>query len=201
LPDLRRPRRPRKATTSLPSPAALGVVRVGPDFSVEYPDGDPLAAEVLATLVRTGEAINREIDRTMLASYGVAQPMLNALAVIEGADEMLTPTQVSERTLSSSATVTSTLDALEYQGWVRRLPNPEDRRSVLIEITDEGRDIANRFLPGIRVLEQAMLAKVTRSERATLLRLLGKVLAGAADVADADPIPLQGRRNRPARLV
>jgi len=176
-------------------------VRVGADFTVEFPDGDPIAAEVFATLIRTGEAAAREVDRAMVASYGVGQPVLNALAVIEGDERRLTPTEVSERTLTSSATVTSTLDVLEYNGWVRRVPNPDDRRSVLIEITDEGRALANRFLPGIRVLEQAVLAGLSRSERATLLKLLGKVLHGAAAVAAADPIPLEGRRNRPARLV
>ena len=199
--EARRPRRSRKAGASLPSPAALGVVRVADDFSIEYPDGDPLAAEVFATLIRTGEAAAREVDRAMLASYGVGQPVLNALAVVEGDEQMLTPTEVSERTLTSSATVTSTLDILEYNGWVRRVPNPDDRRSVLIEITDEGRALANQFLPGIRALEQAVLVELSRSERATLLKLLGKVLHGAATVAEADPIPLKGRRNRPRRLV
>ena len=56
--ELRRPTRPRKASPNSPSPAALGVVKVGPDFADEYPDGDPAAAEVYATLnaaiVRTG---------------------------------------------------------------------------------------------------------------------------------------------------
>ena len=42
-----------------------------------------------------------------------------------------------------------------------------------------------------------MLAELTSAERATLLRLLGKVLKGAAAVAAAEPIPLEGRRNRP----
>jgi hypothetical protein len=38
---------------------------------------------------------------------------------------------------------------------------------------------------------------MTAKERATLLGLLAKVLSQAAEVADADPIPLEGRRHRP----
>jgi DNA-binding MarR family transcriptional regulator len=174
-------------------------VKVDPDFTQEYPDGDPAAAEAFATLIRTGDAMNAEVERAMLASFEVPQNVLNSLAVIDGADTALTPSQIGERTLTSSATMTSTLDALEYHGWVRRVPNPDDRRSVLIEITDDGQAVADRFLPGIRAIENAVLAELTAAERATLLDLLAKVLRGAAQAAAAAPIPLDGRRNRPAR--
>ena len=197
MPEARRLRRPGRAGAISVSPAALGVVKVGDDFKKEYPDGDPLAAEAMATIVRTGQAINAELDRTMLASYGAPQAVMNCLAVIEGADTALTPSEISERTLVSSATMTNTLDALERLGWAHRIPNPEDRRSVLVEITDEGQEVADRFLPGIRVLERSLLAELSSTERATLLRLLDKVLQGAAVVAAAEPIPLEGRRIRP----
>lgn len=198
--DVRRPRRPGRTGSGPPSPAALGVIKVDADFTQEYPDGDPTAAEAFATLIRTGQALNNEVDRAMVASFGVPQTVLNSLAVIEGAVTPLTPSQISERTLTSSATMTGTLDALEHNGWVRRVPNPDDRRSVLIEITDEGRAVTDRFLPGIRLLEQAVLTELTSAERVVLLKLLGKVLRGAAAVAASDPVPLEGRRNRPKRL-
>ena len=60
--------------------------------------------------------------------------------------------------------------------------------------------MADQFLPGIRTLEQSMLTELTSAERTTLLKLLAKVLDGTAAVAAADPIPLEGRRNRPQRL-
>lgn len=173
-------------------------MRVGPDFVDEYPDGNPGAAEAFATIIRAGQCLYEELERAMLASFGVPQNVLNSLAVIEGAEAPLTPSQIGERTFSSSATMTATLDALEYRGWVSRLPNPEDRRSLLIEITDEGRAITDRFLPGVRKLEQAILRDLSRTEQTSLLKLLGKVLDAAAGVAAAEPIVLEGRRNRPA---
>ena len=197
--EARRPTRLRKAGSHSPSPAALGVVKVGADFTDEYPDGDPAKAEVCATLVRTGTSLAQEIERSMLATFGVPQTLLNSLAVIDGADGPLTPSEIGERTLVSSGTVTGTLDQLEYRGWVRRLPNPDDRRSVLVEITDEGRLITDQLLPGIRKLEQAVLAGLTASELNTLMKLLGKVLDGAATTASAEPVGLDGRRVRPPR--
>jgi DNA-binding MarR family transcriptional regulator len=171
------------------------VVRVGDDFHDEYPDADRASTELFATLMRTGFVLGAELDRAVAASIGLNQSSTNTLAVIEGADEPLTPSEISERTLISSATMTSTLDRLERHGWVRRLPNPDDRRSVLVEVTPAGRELCNRFLPGIHTVERAVLAELDPDERERLLHLLGKVLDGAARVATAEPIPLEGRRN------
>jgi DNA-binding MarR family transcriptional regulator len=175
------------------------VVRVGPDFAEEFPDGDARSTEVHATLVRTGEALLQELDQRIQATFGVAQPVATALAVIEGADGPLTPSEISARVIVPSATMTATLDTLERRGWIERRANPEDRRSTLVAITEEGRLVVDRLLPGIRALEQASVARLTPKELDTLLRLLGKVLEGVADVAAADPEPLDGRRRRPKR--
>jgi DNA-binding MarR family transcriptional regulator len=197
--DVRRRGRPRKSSSS-GSPATRGIVKVDSDFAEEYPDGDAAAAEIFGTLIRVGQALSYELDRASVATFGVPQAVLNSLAIVEGAGEPLTPTEISERTLISSATMTNTLDTLEHRGWVRRVPNPEDRRSVLIEITDEGKAIADQLLPGTRKLEMAVCAGLTSSERKTAMKLLAKVLDQAVALGEAEPMPLNGRRNRPARL-
>ena len=174
-------------------------MRAGASFVDEYPEGDPAAAEALSTLIRAGQALYDEIDRAMQASLGVPESALNTLAVIEGAERPLTPGEISERTFRSSATMTSILDLLERRGWIRRVPNPEDRRSVLVEITDGGYAVADQFLPGVRKIERAVMADLSAEELDTLMHLLAKVLEGTARVCAAEPIPLEGRRNRAAR--
>src|SRR5262249_32177332 len=133
-------------------------------------------------------------------TLGIPQAAATALAVIDGAGAPLTPSQVADRVLIPSATVTTTLDLLEHRGWIRRAPNPDDRRSILVEITSEGRAIADQILPGIRTLEKSVLSALTPDERVQLLDLLGKVLDRAAAVSTEDPEPLNGLRVRPARL-
>ena len=180
--------------------AARSAVRVDPDFAEEYPDGDAASTEAFASLVRAGQALLAELDRCIANSIDVKQPIFTALAVLDGAGEALTPSEIADRVLVASATMTATLDALERRGWVRRLPNPADRRSVLVEITDEGRSVADQALPGIRAVEQSMMSTLTTSERAQLVELLDKVLRQSAQVADQPAIPLEGRRVRPERL-
>ena len=172
---------------------------MGPDFLEEFPDGDVASTEAHATLVRTGQALLQELDRRIVASLGVSQAAATALAVIEGADGPLTPTEISERVLVPSATTTATLDVLERRGWIERRRNPDDRRSVLVVVTEEGREVCDRMLPGIRAFERETLSSLTPRERTQLITLLGKVLASAAAESEREPEPLGGRRNRPPR--
>jgi len=194
-------RRARKLATLPLSQATLGVVRVPPDFAEEYPDGDASATEVYATLIRAGQALYDELDRGMQASFGVPEAVLQALAIIDGSEKPLTPSDIAARMFRSSATMTNLLDALEREGWARRIPNPDDRRSVLLEITDEGKALADRFLPGVRKVEAAVIGGLTAAERSTLMDMLAKVLDATARASTEEPIPFEGRRNRPVRLA
>jgi DNA-binding MarR family transcriptional regulator len=182
-----------------PSPASRGVVRVGSDFAAEYPDGDARSTEVYATLARTGTALLQELERCVQAWLDIPQPAATVLAVVEGADGPLTPTQIIDRVLAPAASMTATLDLLERRGWIERRPNPQDRRSLLIAVTPEGQDVANRLLPGIRALERETMATLTAKERDQLMRMLEKVLARATEVSTDEPTPMSGRRNRPDR--
>lgn len=176
-------------------------MKVDADFTTEYPDGDPTSTEAYATLCRVGDVLLTELEQHIEATFGVKQVVATALAVIDGAERPLTPSEIGERILLPSASITSTLDNLERRGWVQRVPNPDDRRSLLIEITDEGRATADQLLPGIRQLERRALAGLTPRERTQLLGILAKVLAQAAEI-EAQPIePLSGRRHRPSRLT
>jgi DNA-binding MarR family transcriptional regulator len=183
-----------------PSPAALSVVRVDPDFEDEYPDGDASSTEAHASLVRVGSVLLSQLDRAVRASFDVPQAAATTLAVVDGATEPLTPSEIAERVVVASATMTSTLDLLERRGWIRRIANPDDRRSVFVEITDDGRVVADQLLAGIRKIETRLLEGLTKPERIQLLDMLGIVLARAGEVAAEPPIPLDGRRVRPARL-
>jgi DNA-binding MarR family transcriptional regulator len=139
--------------------------------------------------VRTGQALLGEIERSIWLTAGIPHPVATALAVIDGAGEPLTPSQVSDRVLVASATMTATLDLLEHRGWIRRVPNPADRRSVLIEITPDGRATADQLLPGIRAVEKSILSALTPAERAQLLDMLAKILAGQPTSPPGNPNP------------
>jgi DNA-binding MarR family transcriptional regulator len=189
-----------KRSRNHPAPGQRNIVRVDKDFVDEYPEADATCTELFASLLVVGDVLMGLHEPRIEATLGASQTAAQALAVLDGAGEPLTPSQIGERLLVSSATMTSLLDTLEQRGWVLRTPNPDDRRSLLIEITDAGRATADVFLPGLHKLERRVMSELDDEERAQLLGLLERVFARANAVM-AEPLePLSGIRHRPTRL-
>ena len=76
----------------------------------------------------------------------------------------------------SSAGVTSRVDRLERRGFVRRLADPDDRRGVIIELTDEGLAVVDAAVAANTTNERQLLARFEPEEIAELERLLRKLL-------------------------
>jgi DNA-binding MarR family transcriptional regulator len=84
--------------------------------------------------------------------------------------------ELSRRADLTSGAMTSRLDALEKEGLVRRLRDPGDRRSVLVELTKKGRKKHEQAL-GIQAQKESLLAEaLTDREKEQLNRLLRRVM-------------------------
>ncbi len=85
-----------------------------------------------------------------------------------------------------SATMTGIIDTLEKEGQIERVPDPDDRRKVIVRITDAGVKLMKDFLPGHQEKIREMLSGLTLKERQTLLRLMEKLHGGVLGVVDDD---------------
>jgi DNA-binding MarR family transcriptional regulator len=100
-------------------------------------DTGPL--EVTGRLSRIGPLLGRR-QEAVFSRFGVNRGEVGALSAlrVSGPPHRLSPTRLGRGLMLSSAGVTSRIDRLERRGLVRRLPDPDDRRGVIVELTDEG---------------------------------------------------------------
>jgi DNA-binding MarR family transcriptional regulator len=149
-------------------------------------------------LVRAYEASITMVNKA-LRHHGLSAAGRQALAVLEGAGRPLSPTTISERLLVTTASVTSLLDTLERRGLVARLHDPDDRRKLLINLTQEGHQIVDQFLPEVVALQTAVMAGLNEAERLRLVRSLTAIREAIAAV-DADSVVAAApRRGKPHR--
>jgi DNA-binding MarR family transcriptional regulator len=89
--------------------------------------------------------------------------------------------ELARRVELTSGAMTSRLDALEAEGPVRRLRDPDDRRSVLVELTEKGREKHEQAM-GIQAQKEALLAAaLTDREKVQLNALLRRVMITLED--------------------
>ncbi len=81
----------------------------------------------------------------------------------------------------TTGAMTSRLDALEKEGLVRRLRDPEDRRSVIVELTEKGRE-KHELAMAIQAPKETLLAAaLTDREKEQLNSLLRRVMITLED--------------------
>ena len=84
-------------------------------------------------------------------------------------------------------------------GLVRRVPDPNDRRGILVELTPAGKALANRVIEMQFAMLEKQLSVLTRSEQAQLSTLLAKLLSSleAADTIKFPEGKSKGRQRQP----
>src|SRR6185369_7156152 len=143
------------------------------------PDLGVGALQVTARLSRIGPHLARRQEE-VFGRFGLSRGEVGALSAlrISGPPYQLSPTRLAKGLMLSSAGVTSRIDRLERRGFVRRLDDPNDRRGVIIELTDEGVAVVDAAVAANSASDRQLLARLEPDELATLETLLRKLLAG-----------------------
>jgi DNA-binding MarR family transcriptional regulator len=84
------------------------------------------------------------------------------------------------------SSVTGLVDRAHRRGLVERAPSPEDRRAVLVSLTDAGRSHVSQVAAEFASDVTAMLDGVSATDRAALSRLVSRVLVAHADERGVD---------------
>lgn len=142
----------------------------------ERADLDLTPVEVFSRIGR----LARRLDlarRTAFARHAIESWEFDVLAALRraGGDYELSPGRLIKETLVTSGTMTNRVDRLAARGFVERLPDPNDRRGVLVRLTPEGREAVDGAFEALVAAERDLLADLpTKDHRqlATLLRTL-----------------------------
>ena len=162
-------------------------VEMPADYYDQTPDGNVLATEAVMNTIRTADRIYDRIGR-LLRPLGVSPAGGLVLGILRDRGN-LPPSELGDRLIVSRATVTGVVDSLERRGFVRRLPHPADRRSLLIEITPAGLKVLQELRTLVHRNEQQWMAGLSDDELRAYIALLHRIQQSvdAAELLAADP--------------
>jgi len=146
-------------------------------INLVFPDLDLEVEGLVDRINGISRRINRALDET-LRELGLELGEYKLLSVLSQAGEphRSTPGALSKRMELSSGAMTNRLDRLEQAGLVRRLPDPDDRRGVLVELTDAGRTAWEQSVSAQAEKESLVAAALSAKEKEQLNALLRRLM-------------------------
>jgi DNA-binding MarR family transcriptional regulator len=147
------------------------------------PELNPQCMRTSGRLLRVAKQVQRRTE-AVLKKFRLSLWQFDVLATLRRTDQSLTCGQLMAETMLSSGAMTNRIDRLEDAGLVARRSNPSDRRGVLVELTDSGRQLIDKAIEA-RFAEAAAIESVLdHGEAEALARLLGKIEKGLDDLGD-----------------
>lgn len=143
----------------------------------ERPELNVSPIAVIGRAIRIGDVLKREL-KELLRPYGLEVWEFDVLATLRwSGDEVgLTPKELMEFVMSSSGTMTHRLDRLEKAGFVKRVPNPDDRRSVRIKLAKRGIEVVEKSLTEHIASAEQAVSELSQREQQQTARVLKKIL-------------------------
>ncbi|KJL20772.1 MarR family winged helix-turn-helix transcriptional regulator [Microbacterium azadirachtae] len=152
------------------------VDRIVAAWNTQRPDLDFSPLEVLSRVDRLSRLLDRArrdvFRRSDLETW--EWDVLSALRRA-GSPFQLSPKQLLQQTLVSSGTMTNRIDRLVGRRLVRREADPDDGRSVLVTLTDDGRLRVDAAITRLVDAEATLLSALSRGDRERIAALLRKL--------------------------
>ena len=135
---------------------------------------DSLQQEAYLSLWRTYDRL-RALEDKLFQSHGLTAQQYNVLRILSASNESMPTLAIASKLVSRAPDITRMLDKLETAGWIDRVRSPDDRRSVLIEITVAGRKKLLEMEEPLAEMHEEQLGHVAAKDLRLFCDLLAKI--------------------------
>ncbi len=135
---------------------------------------DSLQQEAYLSLWRTYDRL-RTLEEKLFHSHGLTAQQYNVLRILSASSESMPTLAIASKLVSRAPDITRMLDKLETAGWIDRVRSPDDRRSVLIEITAAGRKKLEEMEEPLAEMHEEQLGHVAAKDLRLFCDLLAKI--------------------------
>jgi DNA-binding MarR family transcriptional regulator len=142
-----------------------------------------LAQEVLLSIARTSDQLLIRAERLM-RKYGLTSSQYNVLRILRGEGKPLPILEIASRMVQVVPGITGLIDRLEAADFVRRDRSTEDRRVILVSITQKALAVLADLDEPLKNLEEKLLRCLSVAEQRELIRVLEDVREHLDQIGD-----------------
>jgi len=147
-------------------------------YNQHCPQTDAMAFEAQFMLMRTYMSL--KLDSPFELRGGITRARYNVLRILAQApEERLLMTDIVTGMNVSPTNITKLVDVLVEADFVRRAPDPADKRKFWVELTPEGKRIFEEIIPDVGEHVRAFWNGISEQEMRTLIHLLSRLRLNA----------------------
>jgi DNA-binding MarR family transcriptional regulator len=120
-----------------------------------------------------------------LSPFGISFGDYAVLRLLQESNESMPPSRLAELVLRTTGGMTKIVDRLERLGHVRRTPDPDDGRGVLVSLTPKGRRTCDKSSAAYTAGRTRVLAHLGTDDVVTIDRALARLLDAFEQDRDA----------------
>lgn len=156
---------------------------------------DPVQLRAYFSLMEAVSLLQYAVRQQLQDEGGLSYIQFEILAKLADADRKLTMTDLADGVVYSRSGLTHQAGLLEKQGLITRAVSPDDQRATVVEITDKGRALVQKVLPGhVEVVRDLLFDSLSDRD----VRTLGDMMTRARDHMRSRPPRSAASRNRRA---
>jgi DNA-binding MarR family transcriptional regulator len=154
-----------------------------------FPTLDPEVEAAVDRMHKLMKHLDRVTERTV-GRFGLNTGEFRLLLKLRQAPEgRLSAGALADRLSLSTGAMTNRLDGLQEAGLILRERDPEDRRTVLVRMTDRGIEIVGEAVAAQAEEEKRMLGALSADEQRRLNALLRRLILAVEDGRSGDVTP------------
>ena len=135
---------------------------------------DKYGFRVLKSLRRIIRAVDIH-SRKLLSEFKITSPQMICLYMLRTRDEM-TQSELAKEVDLGPSTITGIVDRLEAKGYVVRTRSAADRRRIMLQLTDSGRELVESAPSLLQDQLTASLMSLPELEQATIALSLERIV-------------------------
>lgn len=122
-------------------------------------------------------------DRDLIGDRDISVTQYHALEAMEEGGA-LSLNDLAARLILDKSTTSRVVDALERKGLAGRSPNPNDRRALLLSVTEKGLALLEEIKADVLAEEKALLSEFEPAMRREMTRLIARLSKAAVARVD-----------------
>jgi DNA-binding MarR family transcriptional regulator len=170
------------------------------EFLEEIPHLDLTVEGIVDRINGLSRRFKRSLEKTV-SEHGLSYADWTILGTLSRGGPRRSAGELAEKAELSSGAMTNRLDRLEEGGLVRRVPDPNDRRGVLVELTAKGKRAWNESTGAEAAKEALIAAALSEREKEQLNALLRRLMLEFERRESAPPPPPPPPPPRPRRTL